>query len=96
MKQAFSEKPNPDSNDLKKLSNQTGLAKRVLQVIYFSYSLTMDEFAHYNFISKVWFQNARAKQRKVCQESESVAESEVSKVNVNETSRIELLKIDWS
>ena len=32
MKQAFSEKPNPDSNDLKKLSNQTGLAKRVLQV----------------------------------------------------------------
>ena len=35
MKQAFSEKPNPDSNDLKKLSNQTGLAKRVLQVINF-------------------------------------------------------------
>ena len=32
MKQAFAEKPNPDSNDLKKLSNQTGLAKRVLQV----------------------------------------------------------------
>ena len=47
------------------------------------------------YILKVWFQNARAKQRKVCQESESVAESEVSKVNVNETSRIELLKIDW-
>ena len=33
MKQAFREKPNPDANDLKNLSTETGLSKRVLQVI---------------------------------------------------------------
>ena len=36
MKQAFSEKPNPDANDLKNLSQETGLSKRVLQVTFFS------------------------------------------------------------
>ena len=34
MKQAFSEKPNPDANDLKNLSQETGLSKRVLQVSF--------------------------------------------------------------
>jgi len=47
MKEAFQEKPNPDANDLKNLSTETGLSKRVLQV---------------------WFQNARAKQRKISHE----------------------------
>ena len=36
MKQYFNLNHNPDSKDLKQLSQRTGLSKRVLQVIYIS------------------------------------------------------------
>ena len=63
MKSHFQMNQNPDSRELKELATKTGLDKKVLQVK--TYIHTFPSCWSRPFFTKVWFQNARAKWRRM-------------------------------